>query len=248
MNKSIRHSRSQGFTLVELLTVIAIIGILAGILIPTVGRVMENARKTQASSNGRQIALAYNTYALEGTRIKSIRDSAAFNARTSRGTAQNVHQWAAVLALSAGLNDATFWFIGDDDSSPDVFPTTVLDGTGNDATVSGDFTSEDGVAWSVVHDMPRSAPSSTTPLVWSRGYNQGESGWRERGDAPGSSSPWGEQGGHIAYLDGHVVWKPSLIEDNSQGDLVNMDTGDPTDDFSLAIGGSRSDRVGIFNE
>lgn len=51
------------FTLIELLTVIAIIGILAAILIPTVGRVRESARASQCLSNQRQIAFAFSLYA-----------------------------------------------------------------------------------------------------------------------------------------------------------------------------------------
>jgi prepilin-type N-terminal cleavage/methylation domain-containing protein len=43
------------FTLIELLTVIAIIGILAAILIPTVGKVRESARAAKCTSNLRQI-------------------------------------------------------------------------------------------------------------------------------------------------------------------------------------------------
>jgi prepilin-type processing-associated H-X9-DG protein len=49
--------------LIELLTVIAIIGILASILIPVVGKVRESARQAQSASNTRQITLAILTYA-----------------------------------------------------------------------------------------------------------------------------------------------------------------------------------------
>ncbi len=53
----------NAFTLIELLTVIAIIGILAAILIPVVSRVRESAKGSLCVSNLRQIGLAAHLYA-----------------------------------------------------------------------------------------------------------------------------------------------------------------------------------------
>ncbi|MBC8011080.1 MAG: prepilin-type N-terminal cleavage/methylation domain-containing protein [Burkholderiales bacterium] len=57
--------RLHAFTLIELLTVIAIIGILAAIIIPTVGKVRQTARGAQCQSNLRQLAQAMILHAGE---------------------------------------------------------------------------------------------------------------------------------------------------------------------------------------
>jgi prepilin-type N-terminal cleavage/methylation domain-containing protein/prepilin-type processing-associated H-X9-DG protein len=64
-----RHqSNEAAFTLIELLTVVAVIGILAAMLLPVLGRSKFRARVTNCTSNFKQWMLAANLYAADDSR------------------------------------------------------------------------------------------------------------------------------------------------------------------------------------
>lgn len=64
-----RNRLRYGFSLVELLTVIAVVGILAAIVLPTLSRVFESAEENGFKRNAQNIAQVYNSARMAGASL-----------------------------------------------------------------------------------------------------------------------------------------------------------------------------------
>lgn len=230
---------SKAFTLIELLILVGIIGILAAILVPTVDRVRDAARRSVDASDIRQIGQASLIYAkqyqgrlppLGGIGKQGLTADGELS-ETVGATTPSLHAIAAALARSGGLNDASVW-ISSSDKHAYVYPagqTTVLTGT-TTKTITPEFKSS-GLSYAYIAGLNTSFPSNI-PVVFTRGLNVGSGGtWIKTAN----HGVYGDEGGYIVFLGGHVAFYENVGLTAQTGIFTHYSTGEKTNVMRYAL-------------
>lgn len=205
---------SKGFTLIEVLTVIAIIAILSAILVPTVTQMRETARKTKDINNLRQIVNASLLYASQNSeRFVSPTNTIDTAGRVvpTGGTPGDIDDVMVTLAAGAGLNEANTWVSDSDGAGPNYrgpVPILFTDASNNVAInprlVGAGSGGDDGdqISYEYVTGLTTGTPSNL-PLTFSRMTSTAGATW-------GQNDIYATDGGHIGFVGGSVAWFETL--------------------------------------
>ena len=118
-----------GFTLIETLVSIAIVGILVAILIPAIQAARESARKTQCQSNLKQTALALHAFHNANKNLPSHYNGTSLSYPLESWDLFHMHSWRAALLPyleQSALHDSIDWHALATDPVNEPVATTVV--------------------------------------------------------------------------------------------------------------------------
>ncbi|WP_395731516.1 prepilin-type N-terminal cleavage/methylation domain-containing protein [Prosthecobacter sp.] len=103
-NIKLNTSRKAGFSLVEMLVVIAIIGIIAAIAIPNIGNLNQSAKDATAKRNAQTVASVLNAAVAAGASLGSPADGSAIVNLAITGVTPSTGAFSGKLFTSGPIN------------------------------------------------------------------------------------------------------------------------------------------------
>ncbi len=103
-NIKLNTSRKAGFSLVEMLVVIAIIGIIAAIAIPNIGNLNQSAKDATAKRNAQTVASVLNAAVAAGASLGSPADGSAIIQLAMAGVSPSTGAFAGKTFTSGQIN------------------------------------------------------------------------------------------------------------------------------------------------
>lgn len=181
-----KSTKLSAFTLIELLIVIAVIGILAGMLFPAIKAVMNSAQGTRVANNGKQIVTAITSANID----REANSKGDIWPTTEKGWA-NSNEYFARLMGEGGKAELT------------GISTSMFAGGGVEAASDAADLKNKGCIWSMLAGI--SVCDDNMPFIWTRNMNKiadgdfntsqdgdaGEADWQDMLD--GSETPFGNQ-------------------------------------------------------
>lgn len=221
--------RDKGFTLIEMLVVVAIILILAAILVPAVGRVIELGRRTNCRSNVREIARASIAYA-DSPREHRGSTPKFLPAITVSAAIDNRNCMWRPLVIGGYVTAAVFVCPSVDGAVPANLSN---DSSFSDTTCSYSYQSMKGFA---VGTRPYSLLKAPTGMVIVADKSPRTGGTGPYNYAQPNSQNHGQEynlyvGQNLGAIDGSAVWNSTAI----------VATGSNTSDYIFQGGGTGSD-------
>ena len=198
--------KNQGFTLVELLVVIGILGVLMGALFPAISGAITSSNLTACSVNGQKLFTELNRIELSRQSLGLPSVYPVSKDSTSTGTQD-------ISDKDPGTSEDYFNELFDMENrsssswkpyTSKSFEMSVLWGFKVNGPKSGSKLTKDNIIWSIAKDMPESAPD-TMPFLLTRnikctdlrsGYTSVSADYVNIGKANGAAfdTPFGDQG------------------------------------------------------
>jgi type II secretory pathway pseudopilin PulG len=202
-----------------LLTVIAIIGILAAIVIPTVSTVREKAQRAVDANNLREIVKAAMIYA--GDNNDRLPDPATIPASVLTAASQPF-LWPGILARHGVLTDPTLYYAKNDPLFSGVYPIAIISPDSR-TTLDPGFTTDRSLSIEFIGGLRLGDPAST-PVLFTRGL-------RPDGTWDPDTGVYKDAGGYVAYLNGSVQFHPNT----ATGKFTSNRSSRQTDNILEAI-------------